>query len=90
MEAPVCRTCGHRHWSRVCQGKPVALPVALQKPRNVTAPRDEVTALTVDLAAMKAEVARLTLALASRACPECERRRAGTAERVRKSRARQP
>jgi hypothetical protein len=96
MDAPVCRTCGKKHWSRLCQGDDVTLP----EPRSVTPkPVSSVTMPTAVAVTLKAECARLTAeviilkrklaeaGVKQTACPECERRRAATAERVRKSRA---
>jgi hypothetical protein len=99
MDAPVCRTCGKKHWSRLCDGEGAVTkrPVALPEPRSVTVkPERSVTgstAFALEIDALRAEVAMLKRKLAEAgtvqtACPECERRRAATAERVRKSRER--
>lgn len=55
MEAPKCRTCGERHWSRVCS---VTKNVTLVT-KNVTKTDPE------DVGALHAEIARLRAELAS-------------------------
>jgi hypothetical protein len=101
MDPPVCRTCGKKHWSRVCtetlpvtrqedEALPVAQPVTLPGPRNATpklvAP-SQLNAALAEVEALRAEVVVLKKGLATSGfCPECERRRQQTAERVRRSR----
>jgi hypothetical protein len=99
MDAPTCKICGQKHWSRLCN------PVTKGEARNATvadvtlqrnatpklvAP-SELRAAKVEVEALRAEVVQLKRELAeagtkATACPECERRRAQVAERVRKSR----
>jgi hypothetical protein len=77
MDAPVCRTCGQKHWSRLCEGfgadKPVTKAVTepVTKPVTVTNPVTEVidwkqaaTKLTSDCLTLTAEVMRLTAEVA--------------------------
>jgi hypothetical protein len=56
MDAPLCRTCGKRHWERLCVTPTVTEPVT--KPVTVTAP---VTPLAdqVEIEALRAEVKML-------------------------------
>jgi hypothetical protein len=80
MDAPVCRTCGQKHWSRVCDvtpavTKPVTPPVTVTKPVTQT-----INDLIIENAALSAEVAMLKRKLASRVAMT-------SAERVRKHRA---
>jgi hypothetical protein len=79
MDAPVCRTCGKKHWSRLCAGEvtdPVTQTVTGQvtKPVTVTPPvtRDvprsvapsKLAALEVENEALRAEVVMLKRKLA--------------------------
>jgi hypothetical protein len=50
MDAPVCRTCGKKHWSRVCDDvtKPVTKNVTPRDTVSVT-PQKEIEALRAEL-----------------------------------------
>jgi hypothetical protein len=74
MDAPVCRTCGKKHWSRVCSGgddvtppspKPVTPRVTVTEtvtPRLVAPSR--LAALEVENEALRAEIVMLKRKLA--------------------------
>jgi hypothetical protein len=92
MDAPVCRTCGKKHWSRICQGDDVTSPVTPPSPKPVTKPvtsdvprsvaPSKLAALEVENEALRAEVAMLKAELA-KARPVTTT----SAERMRKLRA---
>ena len=96
MDAPVCRTCGKKHWSRLCAGSvtdPVTQavtpePVTSQGPGNATPRIMEIEALRAEVVMLKRQLA--DAGTKATACPECERRRQQTAERVRKHRKQSP
>ena len=96
MDAPKCRTCGERHWDRVCP-----TPPAVAKSRNVTAPvRSVVRNVTANprsdlIGDLEAEIKMLKRKLAE-SHAELEEMRASmaklkdaNAERVRQHRAKQ-
>lgn len=68
MEAPVCRTCGKRHWIRVCDGDvtpvtkprnaPITNPVTVTQ--NVTPPVTQIVTRCLECERLEQEIERLT------------------------------
>lgn len=86
MDPPICRACGKRHWSRVCNDAALhaTKPFVPDVPRLV-AP-SKLAALVAENEALTAEVAMLKKKLAGRP-PKSERAMTAT-ERSRKRRVR--
>jgi len=60
MDAPTCRTCGKKHWSRVCDGDDDVTKRVTPVTKNVT-PRDIVTATVTPIKQADLEIENRTL-----------------------------
>src|SRR6516164_1967532 len=80
MLAPKCRSCGERHWG-LCVERRLANPV----PPHVTL--QPLSAPVTLQTTTPAEAQQAAAPAEARWCPECERRRLQTLERVRRHRA---
>lgn len=68
MDAPTCRICGEKHWSRVCDGddavtkrvtpsRPVTVPVTPDDPAWKPSAQAQIDALVAEVAMLKRELA---------------------------------
>jgi regulator of replication initiation timing len=85
MDAPVCRTCGQKHWTRLCPGDDVTPDVTKPVTKLVTVTK-HVTQTIVDLVAEN-EALRAEVAMLKRKLAEANKVPMTSAERVRKHRA---
>ena len=97
MDPPVCRTCGKKHWNRLCSDvtepvtvtKPVTEPVTKPVTPKLIAP-SELRAAHAQIAALRAEIAMLEQKLASQtklpmSAAERQRRRRAGGQELKKS-----
>jgi hypothetical protein len=75
MDAPICRSCGKKHWSRLCNAdvaKPATVDVAatpvvaMKVYEGLTVTPEDVAAIVREVALLSAEVATLKRELAGK------------------------